>query len=240
MLKHARLNLFYKFLPMFSNYFRNLRIKMFEESIADRQEEIRILDLGGQLAFWRAVQRPLDITILNLPGIAVQGEPSHHRVCYVEGDACDLSGYGDGVFDIVFSNSVIEHVGDAERRAAFAREARRVGRDLWIQTPSKWFPVEAHTGMPLWWFYPSDMRASMVARWRRKAPAWTDMVEGTTVVEHEELRRLFPSCEIKVERVAGFPKSYIATTLRPCADAAGRRPAASSPRCAPAEPGRPA
>ena len=36
----------------------------------------------------------------------------------------------DGAFDIVFSNSVIEHVGDAASQARFAREVMRVGRAL--------------------------------------------------------------------------------------------------------------
>jgi hypothetical protein len=112
--------------------------------------------------------------------------------------------------DFVFSNSVIEHVGGAERRAQFAREVRRIGRSYWVQTPSIWFPIEAHSGMPLWWCYPKGMRNWILRRWREKLPAWTDMIEGTTVVKRAELQRLFPDAKIKVERVLGVPKSYIA------------------------------
>ena len=112
--------------------------------------------------------------------------------------------------DFVFSNSVIEHVGGAARRAQFAREVRRIGRSYWVQTPSIWFPIEAHSGMPLWWCYPQGMRNWILRRWREKLPAWTEMIEGTTVVKRAELQKLFPDAEIKVERVFGIPKSYIA------------------------------
>jgi hypothetical protein len=50
----------------------------------------------------------------------------------------------DQEYDIAFSNSVIEHVGDWERQAAFASEIRRVGKNLWIQTPAKECPIEPH------------------------------------------------------------------------------------------------
>jgi hypothetical protein len=41
------------------------------------------------------------------------------------------------------------------------------------------------------------------------------MIEGTTVVKRAELEKLFPDAEIKVERVFGIPKSYIALKTGP-------------------------
>jgi hypothetical protein len=51
-------------------------------------------------------------------------------------------------FDIVFSNSLIEHL-PRELQQAFAAECQRVGRHFYIQTPNKWFPVELHILLPI-------------------------------------------------------------------------------------------
>jgi SAM-dependent methyltransferase len=67
---------------------------------------------------------------------------------YVQGDACALP-FADGEFDIVFSNAVIEHVGDFERQRQLVSEAIRVGRRVFITTPNRRFPIEVHTRLPV-------------------------------------------------------------------------------------------
>jgi SAM-dependent methyltransferase len=67
---------------------------------------------------------------------------------YVQGDACALP-FEDGEFDIVFSNAVIEHVGDRARQRLLVSEALRVGRRVFITTPNRRFPIEVHTRLPL-------------------------------------------------------------------------------------------
>ena len=173
-------------------------------------EGMSVLDLGGQPMIWDVVRSPLDITILNLPGVAESKTTSHHRIRYVEGDACRVVDFEAEQFDTVFSNSVIEHVGPADKQADFAREVRRLGKSYWVQTPSKWFPIEAHCGMPFWWFYPPKLRQYCIERWRRKLPGWTKMVEETRVLTKTDLEQLFPEAKIRVERFFGMPKSYIA------------------------------
>ena len=70
------------------------------------------------------------------------------EIPYVQGDACALP-FSDASFDIVFSNAVIEHVGDIERQRLFVAEALRVGRRVFLTTPNRWFPIEVHTRLPL-------------------------------------------------------------------------------------------
>jgi len=169
-----------------------------------------ILDLGGQPMIWDDAPITLQITILNKPGVAAIGYPSRHSIHYKDGDACSVADVKDVSFDCVFSNSVIEHVGSIEKQAEFAHEVRRLGKSYWVQTPSKWFPIEAHCGMPYWWFYPKGLRRRFLERWRRKLPAWTQMVEETAVLTYADLRRLFPEASILIERSFGISKSYVA------------------------------
>jgi hypothetical protein len=207
--KYLRFKIFRSFLLPFSSRTRQKRMALFEKRFG-LQNGTSVLDLGGQPMIWDSVSARLDITILNLPGIAQSAHPSKHAIRYVEGDACAVVGYQDKSFDIVFSNSVIEHVGDGSKQKAFAKEVRRLGRSYWVQTPSRWFPVEAHCGMPFWWLYPQSLRDYFLGRWKTKLPNWTSMVEGTTVIDRRDLEQLFPEARLFTELSLGFPKSYVA------------------------------
>jgi SAM-dependent methyltransferase len=208
-LKYLRITVFQSILRPFSDWSRKRRMRSYV-SLMDVREGMSVLDLGGQPMIWDGVPLRLDLTILNLPNVAVSNYISHHKITYVEGDACKIEGFEDRQFDSVFSNSVIEHVGPVDKMSDFAREVRRLGKSYWIQTPSKWFPIEAHCGMPFWWFYPVRLRKYFIERWRKKLPAWTQMVAGTTVLTKSELQCLFPEATIMVETFFGIPKSYVA------------------------------
>lgn len=196
----------------FSARMRRRRMQRFLSVMQPKAGE-RIIDLGGQAGFWAQIDIPLDITIVNLPGTLGSVPPaSPHRFTMIEGDACGLD-HPDDAFDLAFSNSVIEHVGGPDRQAAMAREARRLAPRYWVQTPSIWFPVEAHTAMPFWWFYPASLQQLFIRRWRRTLPAWCEMVEGTTVISRADMHRMFPDATLWTERFAAVPKSYVAYRL---------------------------
>jgi hypothetical protein len=208
-LKYLRFKVFKSLMRPFSERARRRRMKNFVERM-HLAPGMTVLDLGGQPMIWDSLPTPLDITILNLPGVAETDVASHHRIRYVVGDGCHVEGFSNRQFDTVFSNSVIEHVGPPEKQAEFAREVRRLGKSYWVQTPSIWFPVEAHCGMPFWWFYPPGVRRHFLERWRRKLPGWSSMVEGTRVLRRTDFAKLFPEATIWVETVLGVPKSYVA------------------------------
>jgi SAM-dependent methyltransferase len=111
-------------------------------------------------------------------------------VPYVQGDACDLP-FGDRSFDVVFSNAVIEHVGDRERQRLFVAEALRVGRRVFLTTPNRWFPIELHTRLPLVHWLPkpaSDAVYDVTGKgWARE----------NHLLGSGDLRRLFPG-EVKI------------------------------------------
>jgi len=197
----------------FSRVTRERRMKRFLSEMGLKGGE-RIIDLGGLAKFWNDVSVPLDITILNLPeAIPPQPTPSHHRITLVAGDACE-TGFADNSFDIAFSNSVIEHVGGPENQRRMAREIQRLAPTYWVQTPSIWFPMEAHTNMPFWWFYPPALKRRLIAGWEQKLPAWCEMIKGTTVISKSDLAGMFPGATVWTERFAGFPKSTVVSRKR--------------------------
>ena len=206
-LKSLRLIVFGKLLKPFQSKHREKRMKRCSELMGLDQQK-NILDLGGKPEIWDTVNEAHNIIFLNLPGELNETYSTHHNAQFMVGDACDVKQFEDKKFDLVFSNSVIEHVGDREKIKQFVNEVKRLGQSYWIQTPAKIFPIEAHCGMPFWWYYPESLRQFFIKRWKKKVPAWTEMVEGTTVLSKTELRELFPEATFITEWSMGFPKSY--------------------------------
>lgn len=139
--------------------------------------------------------------------------PHDKPVREVLGDGCDLP-FGENSFELVFSNSVIEHVPDHE---AFAREIMRVGRSYYVQTPNKWFPIEPHFMTPFIHFLPTAWRMKLVRRfsvWGLIAkPSKTEYehaVSSTRLLGLPDMKRLFPGATFEVERFLGLTKSIIA------------------------------
>ncbi len=170
----------------------------------------RVIDLGGLPSFWRFCPIPLDVTIVNMDIAQIRRTDfGGHRFTIVQGDATALPQFANDSFDLVFSNSTIEHVGGPVARAAFAGEVRRLAPAYYVQTPSIAFPYEVHTGLPFWWRYPPALRARIIARWRRTNPVLAEFAAGTVVVRLPELKAIFPDAQIAAERVLGFTKSHI-------------------------------
>jgi hypothetical protein len=212
-LRYLRLRFFYKAIKLVQPISRRGRMVQFEK-ILGPVPGTRVIDLGGTseiwgLEIWGLVKTPLDITILNLPGTnQKEGAKRHHHFAFAEGDATELHEYPDNSFDIAFSNSVIEHVGGEENERKFAGEVRRLARSYFVQTPSVYFPIEAHTGVPFWWAIPRFIRAKMHKRWEHTLPAWNEMVANTTVIPRRRLQGYFPDGTVRTERLLGIPKSY--------------------------------
>ena len=119
-----------------------------------------VLDLGGTEESWDlAPARPARLLIVNHPDAVAD----HKRNTYL-GDACDPNLLAGEQFDLVYSNSVIEHVGGHYRRQQFADTVERLGEHHWIQTPYRYFPVEPHYLFPGLQFFPVSARAQ-VTRW---------------------------------------------------------------------------
>jgi hypothetical protein len=178
-----------------------------------------ILDVGGTPLNWELAATPGRVTLLNLRAEPDVELPPNVEV--VEGDGRALP-YEDHSFDIAYSNSVIEHLGDRESQRRFAAELRRVGRSVWVQTPARTFPVEAHFLTPGYQFLPRRWQrrlarnASLWGLLARPSPARVDQMVGELrLLSAREMRALFPDCDILRERWLGLTKSYIAVRRAP-------------------------
>jgi hypothetical protein len=188
--------------------FRRRRMRHFVDTLQPGAHT-RILDVGGDYRTWGHPDAPTSrVTLANL---LHYGPPASR----VFADGCLLP-FPDHAFDVVFSNSVIEHLGTHDAQQRFAAETRRVGRALWIQTPAKEFPIEPHwLGVGIHWL-PRELRHW--ARWAsghgllgRPSRATVDaMVAELRLLSRREFSALYPDCEIWTERWCGLPKSYVA------------------------------
>lgn len=187
-------------------------------------DTLRILDVGGTHLYWKMVPEAflermnIEIVLLNLTR---QNLPSDaKRFSSIAGDACDLTGLADNTFDLVHSNSVIEHVGTWRNMRRMASEMSRVGRALYVQTPYFWFPIEPHFLMPMLHWLPMSLRCKLAMRmamgnWPR-AQSMNEAMEAqhsAVLLDKRMFQELFPGCTVSFERLAGFPKSLIATRI---------------------------
>jgi hypothetical protein len=141
------------------------------------------------------------------------------RITSIKGDVLELT-YPDRSFDIVFSNSLIEHLGNWENQQTFAREAARMAPKLWIQTPSRWFPIEPHLIAPLVHYLPKSfqrhlLRWGTVWGWLNKPNRQqvAEFLAEVRLLSYREMKLLFPECKIIKERFFGLTKSYIAVKI---------------------------
>ena len=138
--------------------------------------------------------------------------PNRHQ-----GDACELPQAIRGQrYDLVFCNSVSEHVGGHERRLRLADAVHALAEAHWVQTPYRYFPVEPHWVAPGMQFLSLSVRASFAHRWplghtppKDRADAlqsvlWVELLDRT------QMHHYFPDSTLLVERFLGLTKSLIA------------------------------
>lgn len=186
---------------------------------AAEKRACRILDLGGEPDYWRLFDRgfleasKVHVTLVNPIAFEVE-DPMFDAL---EGDACAMPQYADASFDLVHSNSVVEHVGDWPRMEAFAGEARRLAPRYYVQTPYFWFPIEPHFSAPFFHWRSEQGRAKALLKRRHGfAERAADMGQAMRDVQHARLldkaqfKFLFPDARHLDERFAGLTKSLIA------------------------------
>lgn len=201
-----------------ANRMRRKRFAFFLSLLDSVPRPVRILDVGGEQQFWRMMgvdlPRDVSITLLNRRAEAVV----HKNMESVAGDARDLGRYETSSFDVVFSNSVIEHLGPhyADQRL-MADEIQRVASRYFVQTPNRYFPIEPHFLTPGFQFFPLSVRTWLVSHfsvgWYPRIPDEREAkreVESISLLTRKQIGDLFPGARIFEEKILGLTKSFVA------------------------------
>jgi len=200
-----------------SHRLRSQRFARFERLAATLPRPLSIVDIGGTNEFWEqrgwAERDDVTITTVNL----AEQPRRFDNIIPTVGDATDLGDFGDGEFDLAFSNSVIEHLFTFEAQQRMAAEVARVARAYWVQTPNFWFPMEPHFLVPAWHWMPVEARVAILRRrgvgWMARCPDGEHarrVVREVRLMRRRELARLFPQATLIPERFGGLVKSWTA------------------------------
>jgi hypothetical protein len=213
-----------------SSQSRNKRSKIFN-TILKPEKSDTILDLGGgNGSYIKRTTEGINIGRIIVADISESHLAIANKAYGFETKLLSTGSklpFSDGEFDIVFCNSVIEHVTIPkediwnctnskvfkqlafERQVVFAEEIRRIGKSFFIQTPNKYFVIESHTWLPgLIALFPRKIliRTMRIFNkfWPKKAqPDWN-------LLTYKEMKKLFPDATIYRERYFGLTKSIIA------------------------------
>jgi SAM-dependent methyltransferase len=195
-------------------------------------ETTRILDLGSQNgAHIHSVLagtpvRPENTYIADIDAAALErGREKYGFNPVLIGQSGKLP-FPEGFFDIVYCSSVIEHVtvnkdqvwslrsGKKFRELSlahqheFAREIQRIGRQFFVQTPYKYFVIEAHSWLPFVGWLPRELVVPILKGsrkvWPKKAvPDWH-------LLNRRQLASMFEGADIRNETWMGLTKSIMA------------------------------
>jgi hypothetical protein len=195
---------------------RKKRFSLFLELLASLRRPISILDVGGTQGFWEAMgfgqYDDASVTLLNL----YPQPTSLANFTSICGDARAMV-FSNKSFDVVFSNSVIEHVGGMSDQLRMASEIQRVGVRYFVQTPNRYFPIEPHFLFPFFQFVPLGARIWLLQHfnlgWHKRTPDYSsarEQVAGVQLLTKRQFSGMFPNATVVEERFAGLTKSFTA------------------------------
>jgi hypothetical protein len=209
------------------NKIREKRNSLFNETFKI-DNNTKILDLGGGNGgyitslvinkYWK------NITVADIDKELLNKARSRGLKTILLNQTCDLP-FKDQSFDIIFCNSVLEHVTinkeeiwncfDSRRfyiesmrnQIKFSNEIRRVAKSYFLQTPNKYFPLESHTWLPFVQYYPRKFQIFIIKLlnkiWFKKTkPDWN-------LLNFKDIKYLFPNDLIYKDKILGMIKSFV-------------------------------
>jgi ubiquinone/menaquinone biosynthesis C-methylase UbiE len=198
-----------------SHEYRYKRFQFFISLINSLPKPLKILDIGGTQKYWDNMNfdnKDVEITLLNL-----ETQPcTKVNFKSVIGNATNLSQYPDKSFDIIYSNSCIEHLFTWENQKKMANEVMRVGKRYFIQTPNRYFPIEPHFLFPLFQFLPYFLKVFLINNFtlghikkKGNREEAEQQIQEIRLLSKKDMKLLFPDGNIWEEKIGGMIKSFV-------------------------------
>jgi hypothetical protein len=212
---------------------RGRRIVALIEMVHERKGQVEIVDIGGTQDYWDIIpadflrRKNVHITLLNVLAPPEFNEGSSEGsgkglFSNIQGDGCNLNDIENNRFDIAHSNSVIEHVGDWNKKTAFAEELRRIAGSYYLQTPNHHFPIEPHFLFPFYHWLPVPVRIMLAMKFSLgcfpKAASVGEAIQSIELcrlLTKKMLRELFPDATLYEERYFLLAKSFVVIGTKP-------------------------
>lgn len=196
---------------------RKKRFEFFSEFCSKLKKPVNILDLGGSDYHWRNSRfrdnKNFHITIVNTEQ---QNIKDLRNLSFIKKDVKDLNYFDDKEFDLVYSNSLFEHINNYDEQKKLAGEIRRIGRHYFIQTPNYYFPVEPHFLIPFFQFLPVTWKTMLIKKydlgWYKKhkdEDKARELADSVRLLKKSELKQIFPGGKIYTEKYFLLNKSFI-------------------------------
>ena len=204
------------FYRVFQHYFSPRRMTQFVDMFRVKNNT-SIIDVGGNTLNWSYILVQPKVLVGNIATEdRDEGQFSFRKI-----DGTKLP-FGDESFDIAYSNSVIEHVGNWDKQVKFADEVRRVAKYYYVQTPNRWFFIEPHFITPFIHLLPRPLFRRLLpffSMWywvQRPTPQEvTDIMGEIKLLDKAQMRELFPDAQLIEEKFMFFTKSLIAVRAPP-------------------------
>lgn len=201
-----------------ANKFRKKRFLYFLDIVEKMKKPVKVIDLGGTENFWEqmgiAGNNDFIITLLNLN----IEETSYYNIKPLKGDVLELSPSDLAQHDVIFSNSLIEHIPSYIEQKKFAEMVLACNKPYYIQTPNFYFPFEPHFLFPCFQFFPYSLRKFLVMNfnmgWYRKCSSDEEankLINSIRLLKRKELLEIFPECKLIKEKFIFITKSFILT-----------------------------
>jgi hypothetical protein len=143
-------------------------------------------------------------------------KPNYNNISHRSENVLNLSADYLNKFDIIHSNSLIEHLTPPEKQKLFAELIIKSKTKYFIQTPNYYFPIEPHFLFPLFQFLHLKIQAGLLTHFKL---GWFDkckskkeaesIIKSIRLLSGKELKSLFPNAVICKERFLFLNKSFI-------------------------------